>query len=197
MRLKYEDLDQSARYALMSQTVVPRPIAWIVTEDNGVINLAPFSYFTPLSSNPPVFMVSIGHKRNGHPKDTLANIRKNKVCTICMVKYDHMSKMHFTSKMLDHSVSESKVFNIPTERVLDAFPPMVEGTPSAFFCTLYQEIELLGSKTVPLIVKVESQYLDEECIKDPENFTLKCDLLASTGKKYARIGIDMEPPSIP
>ncbi len=78
MIIDYKDVNDLNRYKIMSDTVVPRPIAWIVTEDDGVINAAPFSYFVPLSSNPPVVVVSIGQKEEGVPKDSLHNILKNK-----------------------------------------------------------------------------------------------------------------------
>ena len=45
MILDYKDIDDLNRYKIMSGTVIPRPIAWIVTEDEGVLNAAPFSYF--------------------------------------------------------------------------------------------------------------------------------------------------------
>ena len=49
MILDYKDINDLNRYKIMSDTVIPRPIAWIVTEDEGVLNAAPFSYFIPIS----------------------------------------------------------------------------------------------------------------------------------------------------
>ncbi len=82
MLIKYTDNHAVETYKLMAQTIIPRPIAWIVTENDGVINVAPFSYFTGLSSNPPTMIFSVGHKSDGTPKDTLFNLRKNKKCTL-------------------------------------------------------------------------------------------------------------------
>ena len=57
-------------YHLMTQTVIPRPIAWVLTESGEAdYNLAPFSYFTPVSSNPPLLMFSVGKKPTGEIKD--------------------------------------------------------------------------------------------------------------------------------
>ena len=78
MLLDYSEESAINKYKLMSDTVVPRPIAWIVTQENGVINAAPFSYFIPLSSSPATVIVSIGHKEDGSQKDSLSNILKNK-----------------------------------------------------------------------------------------------------------------------
>ena len=60
MILEFDKLEPVKRYKVMSQSIMPRPIAWIVTKSNGVINIAPFSYFIPISSKPATIIVSIG-----------------------------------------------------------------------------------------------------------------------------------------
>jgi len=194
MRVDFESLELKDRYKIMSRTIIPRPIAWIVTEDEH-INIAPFSYFIGLSSNPPTVIVSVGHKKDGSPKDTLANIRKTKKCTICMVDEAHLKQMHYTSKPLEKERSEAEVFGIETEPLFEGFPPIVKGAPAAFFCTLFQEIEL-GGKTIPLILKIEKYYVDDAYVKG-ENFDIQLDLIARVGAKYAKIGEFIEPPQIP
>jgi flavin reductase (DIM6/NTAB) family NADH-FMN oxidoreductase RutF len=197
MIFDYADTEPIENYKLMSQTIIPRPIAWIVTEDEGIVNVAPFSYFTGLSSNPPTMIVSVGHKSDGTPKDTLANIRKTGKCTICMVKPEHLEWMHFSSKEMAHDASEAERFDIPVKRLADGFPPMVEGSPVAFFCELYQEVELKGSKTIPLIVEIEHQFVDDACITDKERLTIEFEPVARVGKSYALLGEEIVPPRIP
>ncbi len=68
MIIDYKDVNDLNRYKIMSDTVVPRPIAWIVTEDEGIINAAPFSYFIPLSSDPAVVIVSMVKKKKEYQK---------------------------------------------------------------------------------------------------------------------------------
>lgn len=63
MILDYKNVNDLDRYKIMSGSIVPRPIAWIVTEDDGVLNAAPFSYFIPISTNPALVIVAIGKKR--------------------------------------------------------------------------------------------------------------------------------------
>jgi len=197
MKINYEKIPASERYGLMSQSVVPRPIAWIVTEHNGVINIAPFSYFTPLSSEPATLIVSIGHKKDGSPKDTLANIRDSKRCTISMVPNDFLKSMHYTSKSFERDVSEAKEFNIPLKEVFDGYPPMIKGTPTAFACELLQEVELEG-KTKPIILEIKAQYLDEKCILDPEYLYLDCTkLIGRIGSYYAEWTTTIMPPEMP
>jgi flavin reductase (DIM6/NTAB) family NADH-FMN oxidoreductase RutF len=196
MIVDYKNKELTQKYQLMAQTIIPRPIAWVVTQNNGVINIAPFSYFMGLSSDPATMMVSVGHKSDGTQKDTLKNIRETKKCTICMVDEKLLEKMHFSSKEIDASISEADEFGISTKNIVDGFPPMVDGSPSAFFCELYQEIELKGSKTIPLVVEIKEQFISDEVITDREKITIDYEPLIRVGKSYALLGKKITPPSI-
>ncbi|WP_321315417.1 flavin reductase family protein [Halarcobacter sp.] len=160
MILDYADVNDLNRYKIMSDTVVPRPIAWIITEDDGVINAAPFSYFVPLSSNPPVVIVSIGKKDDGSPKDTLFNIRKHKKATICFVNKDNCDDVKNCAMPLMKEESEIKAYEIDVQKPLDDFPPMITSTQTALFCEFYKEVELPG-KTTPIILEIKKQFIED------------------------------------
>lgn len=192
-----ENSEINEKYKLMAQTIIPRPIAWVVTEDEGVINAAPFSYFIGLSSSPATLLISVGHKSDGSPKDTLANIRKHKKCTICMVDEKALQNMHFSSKELHKDISELSAFDIKTQRVFDAFPPMIESVPAAYFCEFNQEIDLGGGTTIPLVLNVKQIYVKDECITDKERITIEFAPLARIGKSYARLSEEIKAPLIP
>jgi len=197
MVVDYKNKELTSRYQLMAQTIIPRPIAWIVTQSkDGVTNIAPFSYFMGLSSEPPTMVVSIGHKSDGTQKDTLKNIRETKKCTICMVDENLLEKMHFSSKELDENISEAELFDIQTSKIINDFPPIVAETPSAFFCELHQEIELKGSQTIPLVVEIKHQFIDDKIVSDKEKITLSYEPIARIGKSYALLGKKINPPTI-
>lgn len=185
------------KYKLMAQTIIPRPIAWIVTEDDGVVNAAPFSYFIGLSSSPATVLISVGHKSDGSPKDTLTNIRKSKKCTICMVDEKALESMHFTSKELAKDESEIAAFDIKTQKMFEEFPPMIEDVPCAYFCDFNQEIDLGGGSTIPLILNVRQIYVKDECVVDKEKMTIEFSPVARIGKSYASLGDEIAPPKIP
>lgn len=197
MLIDYTDTEAIENYKLMAQTIIPRPIAWVVTENDGIINIAPFSYFTGLSSNPPTMIFSVGHKSDGSPKDTLYNLRKNRKCTLCMVKPEHLDMMHFSSKEMQADVSEAEAFDIPLKNIVDGYPPMIKGAPVAFVCDLYSEVELGQSKTIPLIVEIKQQFIDDACINDRERMTVDFDPVARVGKSYALLGEEIAPPALP
>jgi flavin reductase (DIM6/NTAB) family NADH-FMN oxidoreductase RutF len=196
MLVDFNDTATADRYKLMSQLVIPRPIAWIVSGDD-VINLAPFSYFTPLSSQPATLLVSIGHRPDMTPKDTLRNLRTYKKGVICMVDESKLESMHLSSKGLDPTQSEAEVFDIAMKKVFDDFPPMVEGVKVAFFCEYLQEVDLQGSKTIPVILEIKHLYVDDMIISDKEKMSMELDAIARVGRSYAKIGEEKSAPPMP
>ena len=197
MLISYSDQSLSKRYALMSESIIPRPIAWVVTENSGIINVAPFSYFIGLSSEPPTVLISVGHKKDGTAKDTLYNIRQTQKCTICMVNEPLLEQMHFSSKELESSQSEAELFKISTQKVHENFPPIVTETPTAFLCEFYQELPLKGSKTIPIVVEIKHQFVNERCITDEDKLSISYEPVARIGKSYALLGKKITPPIIP
>ena len=73
MLLDFSNLAPVEAYRWLSSTITPRPIAWVSTcSTAGVSNLAPFSFFQVISSNPPTLLINVGLK-DGLPKDTAPN----------------------------------------------------------------------------------------------------------------------------
>ena len=196
MLIDFQEKSPTERYFLMAGTVIPRPIAWIATQGE-VPNLAPFSYFSPLSSEPPTLVVSIGHRPDGTPKDTLRNLRENKTCVISIVDETHFESMHLSSKALDPSQSETEVFDIPMKKMIEGFPPMPDAIKVAFFCEYLQEVNLEGSKTIPVIVKIKHLYLEDQIITDKEKIKVEFEAIARVGRGYASLKEDIETPVIP
>lgn len=82
MNIELQRLSEVDAYLLFSQIIIPRPIAWVLT-DNGTEqaaerwNLAPFSYFNSITSDPPMVMFSIGDCIARKIKDTYRNLKKS------------------------------------------------------------------------------------------------------------------------
>jgi flavin reductase (DIM6/NTAB) family NADH-FMN oxidoreductase RutF len=176
--IDFNKIESKERYKLMAGNIIPRPIAWIVTENNGIVNIAPFSYFTGVSSKPPLLMVSIGRKKLtlDEPKDTFKNIKETKKATVCLVPLEMYEKMDKTGEVLPSNISEAKEFNIELQRVDENFPPIIKGCKRAFLTTLYGTFENEEMATIPFFLKIEKMIMDGEF--DP---------VARVGKGYARL----------
>jgi flavin reductase (DIM6/NTAB) family NADH-FMN oxidoreductase RutF len=172
MILDFENFSEGKKYKTMSNIIFPRPIAWIATKDGGIVNLAPFSYFTPLSSEPPLVIVSIATKEDGTQKDTFANILKHKVCTINLAHKNLLDDLINSSEELPHEISECEKFNIKTHHILDGFPPMVADAKCALFCEFVKTIELENDYS-PIILKIKEVYLKKDAIDEKGHIHLE------------------------
>lgn len=172
MILNFSTVNESKKYSVMSNTIFPRPIAWISTEDDGIVNLAPFSYFAPLSSEPPLVIVSIAKKEDTlELKDTCRNILKHKVCTINLAHKGLLKDLTNTSEDLPKEISECEKFGIKTKSVLSDFPPMVSDAKCALFCEFVKTVEL-NNRYEPLILEVKYVYIDDTCIDEKNHIHL-------------------------
>jgi len=176
--IDFGKIEAKERYKLMAGNIIPRPVAWIVTENNGFINVAPFSYFTGISSKPPLLMVSIGRKKPtiDEAKDTFKNIKETKKATVCLVPIELYEKMDKTGEVLPYGVSEAEKFDIELERIDENFPPIIKGCKRAFLTTLYGTFENEEMATIPFFLKIEKMYIDGDF--EP---------VARVGKGYARL----------
>jgi flavin reductase (DIM6/NTAB) family NADH-FMN oxidoreductase RutF len=124
-------------YAWMTGTILPRPIAWVSTiSADGKTNLAPFSFFQGVCSNPPTLMFVPVNARDGAKKDTVRNIEHIPEFVVNLVSFVLAEQMNATAALLPYGESEFEKFGIaatPSERVR---PPRVAAAPVAFECTL-------------------------------------------------------------
>ena len=124
--------------------IVPRPIAWVSTiHPNGAINLAPFSFFNALASDPPIVMIAFtGYHQHGGEKDTLHNIKASGEFVINIVPHALMDAMNLTTASLEHGVSELDLAGLTAEPSALVKPPRVAQAPIHLECEFFQEIEL-------------------------------------------------------
>ena len=97
-------------YALLTSVIVPRAIGFTSTKDaRGRLNVAPFSYFTGLGSDPPLITLGIANKRDGSPKDTLRAARETGVLCVNLVEEPIAAPMNQASGEYAPDVSEFDV----------------------------------------------------------------------------------------
>jgi flavin reductase (DIM6/NTAB) family NADH-FMN oxidoreductase RutF len=142
MILDPTQLPPDAMYRVLISAVVPRPIAFVSTRSAaGAVNLAPFSYFTALSSRPPLIGISI-NDRGDDPKDTLRNIRETGEFVVNVVNRAIMEPMVATAGDWPRTVSEFEPSHLTPRQSLRVAPPSVVESPLQLECRLHQEIPL-------------------------------------------------------
>ncbi len=184
-----EVLDTRGFYSLMTEAVAPRPIAFASTVDeNGAVNLSPFSFFNVFSSKPPILVFSpVRRGRDGTAKDTLNNVSKTKEVVINIVNHQLVEQMSLASAEYSSDVNEfvkSGLTPIESEKVK---PPRVKEAPVQFECKVNEIISFgenggAGNLVVCQVVlaHVNEELLDNEGHIDPQ----KIDLVARMGQDY-------------
>ena len=156
-----ESLNADDMYLLLRDAVMPRPIAWVSTiDERGLTNLAPYSFFTVVSPNPPVLGFSVGPRsgRRGSGdtelKDTLINIRANDEFVVNIVPERFIEQMVRSSDPLPHGESEFAHAALVEQPSTLVKPPRVAGATVAFECTTYDIVYVGKSAWVMGLVKM-------------------------------------------
>jgi len=143
MNFDVAKLDARAKYRLLTGGVTPRPVAWISTRSkSGVDNLAPYSFFTVASCDPPVLLYTQVNQRSGLDKDTLNNLNETGVCVVNIASADLLAQMNQTSAGIDSDQSEfdfAEVEHCSSNKVACL---SVAQSPVRYECKLREKISL-------------------------------------------------------
>lgn len=176
MYIDLDDLSPSQTYHQMIQTLVPRPIAWVLSENrDGSLNLAPFSYFTAVCSEPPLLMLSIGRRPDGSPKDTLENIEHRSHFVVHIAHSGLLEPLNASAASLPAGASEVEQLELPTA-AFDGFAlPRLAQCRVAYACERYR-IQEIGEQQQALVFgRIRSLYIDDEVVQRDEKGRLKVD----------------------
>jgi flavin reductase (DIM6/NTAB) family NADH-FMN oxidoreductase RutF len=175
-------------YGLLSQAVIPRPIAWVLSDNgDGSLNLAPFSYFTPVCSNPPLIMLSIGWKDAQTPKDTRFNIEQRSEFVIHIAHRELLEPMNDSSAVLEHGESEVEQLGLETTPFEGSRLPRLKDARAALACTRYRVMELGPKKQGLILGQVHRFFLADDLVTE-EDGRYKID--AARLDPVTRLGLD-------
>lgn len=137
MIVNAHELDAEQTYKLLTGVVVPRPIAWITTRSAaGVVNLAPFSAFTFVSTKPPLLGVNIGRKA-GVRKDTAVNILAQGEFVVHIAHGPLVEPLHASAVEHPPEVSEVELLGLQTSPCTRLQVPRLQGAPVAMECRFH------------------------------------------------------------
>jgi flavin reductase (DIM6/NTAB) family NADH-FMN oxidoreductase RutF len=195
MILDLSVLSPNRIYFTLIQSVVPRPIAWVLSEHaNGKFNLAPFSYFNLVCSDPPLLMLSIGKKRDGNIKDTRRNILQREHFVVHIPHVGQIEKVNESSRELADGESEIDLLQMDTLPFGQFLLPRLRGCRIALACRRYQVTEIGPQGQALILGLIESVYLDDEIVQTNEKGLLRVDankldpLTRLGGDEYGTLG---------
>jgi flavin reductase (DIM6/NTAB) family NADH-FMN oxidoreductase RutF len=131
-------------HKLMIGSIVPRPIAFVSTKStNGILNLAPFSYFNGVCSKPPTIMFAPARRGyDGLTKDTLNNIRNTKEFVVNLVSEEIVEPMVKCATDYDKEIDEFKISNLTPIDSDKISSPRVKESKVSYECKLNTIVEI-------------------------------------------------------
>jgi flavin reductase (DIM6/NTAB) family NADH-FMN oxidoreductase RutF len=153
-------MDSAAFYRILNSVVVPRPIAWVTSRSaEGVVNLAPHSFYTVACVDPPVVQfTSVGRK------DSLRNVEATGEFTVSLTPEELFEQVNATGTDFPHGVSEAEEVGVRLEPGERVSVPRVADSPVAVECTLHSTLRL-GDSTV-VFGRVQLVSVAERAVRD-------------------------------
>lgn len=181
----FAQLGPAERYKLVAAVVVPRPIAWVSTLGaGGHVNLAPYSFFGLMGSDPAVVAFGPGDRADGTPKDTALNIGPGGEFTVNLVSEGLAPLMNATATDFPRGVGEPDALGLPLAPGVRVRVPRVAHSPAALECREVQT--LLIGRTRVILGEVLGLHLRADAVQDPVRFHINTALLDLVGRMGGR-----------
>jgi flavin reductase (DIM6/NTAB) family NADH-FMN oxidoreductase RutF len=185
MQFDMRALPPGKRYKILTSTVFPRPIAWVVTQsDEGLVNAAPHSFFNALGDDPAMVVLGLlKHHVRGDDKDSAANIKTNGEFVISLVREADVAAMNLTAVDCPRSVSELAYAGIETLPSLAIKPPRIATSPVSFECKLLQIVEI-GTRQTVVLGEILQAHIDDAFILDAERLHIDSPAMQLIGRTH-------------
>ncbi|HGF7299776.1 TPA: flavin reductase family protein [Enterococcus hirae] len=187
-------LTERENYKLLIGSIIPRPVAVVSTlTEKGNLNIAPFSYFNIVSSNPPIVSLAV-QRKNEQMKDTAKNILIRKEAIIQVLDEQNVVEVNKTAATLPQEESELTLTNLTTKTNRNGSIPPINESKIVFETDLYDHLEIKNEQEVTadlFLLKIHTYQLNEE-VYDPVSGKINPKKLQPVsrlaGNDYATLG---------
>lgn len=191
MQIDPKEHDSARVYQLMTSVIVPRPIAWVSTLSNeGVPNLAPFSFFSGITSKPPLVSIAAG-RRHGKRKDTTNNASLTRELVINVVVEAQLANMVKTSAEVPPEVDEIELAGLHTLPSVKVKPPRIAEAPIHLECVTREILEISPGIVDLILAEIVMVHVADELPIGPD-FTIPAEsfrpLARLGGREYGALG---------
>lgn len=189
MRWDMDKVGEPIAYKLLAATVMPRPIAWVVTQGARGINAAPFSFFNVMGAAPPTLVLGLVADAERGFKDTARNILDTGEFVVNLVPEGLVQAMNITAVDAPSGTNELELAGLETVASQCIRPPRIAASPVAFECRALSSVVTGPNQTI-VIGQVLSVVIDDRFVLDADRAhidTPGLDLVArSFGANYVR-----------
>lgn len=185
MLFDFGTIPHDQAYKLCVASVVPRPVAWVVSQDRrGQVNAAPYSFFNVFSDNPVVVAIGCAARAPGSPKDTLANIEATGQFVVNLVSAANAEAMNVTAADFAPGVNEIEKAGLTTAPSARVRVPRIAESPVALECEIFQFVPTHGHTIV--LGRVLAMEIRDDCVLDAAKFYVDTPKLDMVGRMHGR-----------
>ena len=171
-------------YKLLVATVMPRPIAWVVTRsETGLVNVAPFSFFNVMGDQTPTVVLGISPSRQGGLKHSAQNILASGEFVVNLVPFALAEAMNLTAIDAPDGVSEAEIAGLALEPSVKLATPRLASSPVALECRLSHQLAT-GPDQRLLVGEVLSVHIEDRFVLDPARGYIDTPGLDLIGRSY-------------
>ncbi|HMP03366.1 MAG TPA: flavin reductase family protein [Gemmatales bacterium] len=153
MQIDVENSPPADVYQALIGSVTPRPIGWVTTVDEeGRVNLAPYSFFNAVSGRPPMVAYAAARKRDGSIKDSHRNAAAVGEFVWNVATEELAEAVNVTSLELPHGTSEVPIAGLSLVPSVRVRPPRVAESPIHFECRVWKIIPMGEEPTTHLVI---------------------------------------------
>ncbi len=180
MELDFTGALADRAYPILASLVCPRPIAWVTTlNPDGSVNVAPFSFFNLVGTEPPLLMFCPGDRDDGSPKDSARNARDRGEFVVNLVDEPLAEVMVRTSASLPPGESEALREDLALVPSTTIATPRIAGAPASFECKVHS-IQLIGENRIVFGLIQRTHVRDD--LYHPESARIRTELYHPVGR---------------
>lgn len=147
MEYAASDLSQRERYKVLTSFVLPRPIAWVTSQNaDGVVNAAPFSFFNVFCEDPPLCMFAVNRRPDGREKDTMINVQRLGEFVVNLTDEPLARAMHESSGDFPPEIGEPDYLGLKLAPSSKIAVPRLADAPFAMECRTWKLIDVNGDR---------------------------------------------------
>lgn len=163
--IRPEELSERDNYKFLIGSIIPRPVAVVTSvSEEAIINIAPFSYFNIVTSNPPIVSLAI-QRKSGEMKDTARNIVTTKDAVIHIADETSLEDINQTAANLKATESELSLTNFTLGNSEEVSVPLIEELKIKMEVELYQHVPIGNDQEVNadlLLLKIKKYHIVDE-----------------------------------
>jgi flavin reductase (DIM6/NTAB) family NADH-FMN oxidoreductase RutF len=184
MQFDFEAMSAIERYKIMVSTIVPRPIAWVVSLDpEGRPNAAPYSFFNAMGNDPPIVCIGVQRHPENRFKDTSHNILLTSQFVVNLVSEATAEAMNITCIDAPPGVDELKLAGLETVASVKVKPPRIAASPVAFECVVHTVMNFSPNQAM-VIGRIVHAHVQDDCVLDAAKHYIDTPKLKLVGRMH-------------